>query len=61
MKALLAVWNAGASYSSRIAAVQNTSTPDYLKAAGPGQTVLSDKAVDQLTGSARPPICTSPT
>src|SRR5439155_11520224 len=52
LKALMAVWNTGASYASRVAAVQNPLATYHLITDGPSQTVFSDNAVDQLTGSA---------
>ncbi len=51
LKALSAIWNTGASYASRVAAVQDTSNPYYFKTDGLTQTVFSDDDVDQLTGS----------
>jgi hypothetical protein len=50
--ALQGVWNTDASYGSRVATVQNTSNPYYLKTDGANRTVFSDNVVDQLTGSA---------
>jgi len=52
LKSLLADWNASSSYASRVAAVQNTSATYHLTTNGPSQTIFSDYAVDQLTGSA---------
>jgi len=52
LQALLSVWNASASYASRVSAVQNASATYHLITDGGSQTVFSDHAVDQLTGSA---------
>ena len=48
---MLAAWNTGGSYASRIAAVQSSSATYHLITDGALQTVFSDYAVDQLTGS----------
>ncbi len=55
LMALLAAWNAGGNISSRVAAVQDTSKASYLTSDGTSsapQTLFSDYAVDQLSGSA---------
>src|SRR6185295_16941282 len=51
LKALLAAWNTSGSFASRLAAVQSGSATYHLLTDGASQTVFSDKAVDQLTGS----------
>lgn len=46
LKAIMTVWNSGASYASRACTIKTT----YLIADGAGQTLFSDNAVDTLTG-----------